>query len=60
MAATEVRDHDTADAAGWLRSRLLSLFGTVRAFTHAPIEREAELRGRYRRVYVCRQYVREL
>lgn len=29
----------------------------VQAFLHAPIEREAELRARYRRVHVCRRYV---
>ncbi|MGW5364623.1 GNAT family N-acetyltransferase [Actinopolymorpha pittospori] len=30
------------------------------AFVHAPREREAELRRRFRRVYVCRRYVRAL
>lgn len=30
------------------------------AFVHAPRDREAELRGRFRRVYVCRRYVRAL
>jgi len=33
------------------------LSAPVRAFSHAPIEMEADLRARYRRVYVCRQYV---
>jgi ribosomal protein S18 acetylase RimI-like enzyme len=32
----------------------------IMAFVHAPIEQEAEARGVYRRVYVCRQYVRTL
>lgn len=32
----------------------------VRAFAHASLEQEEELRRRYRRVYVCRRYVREL
>ncbi|ACQ78487.1 GCN5-related protein N-acetyltransferase [Beutenbergia cavernae DSM 12333] len=32
----------------------------VTAFLHADIEREAELRERFSRVYVCRQYVRAL
>ncbi|PZF83990.1 GNAT family N-acetyltransferase [Jiangella anatolica] len=32
----------------------------VRVFAHAPIEREAQLRARFRRVHVCRQYVRSL
>ncbi|MDF1480418.1 GNAT family N-acetyltransferase [Leifsonia sp. H3M29-4] len=30
----------------------------VIAFMHAPIEQEAELREAYRRVYVCRRFVR--
>lgn len=32
----------------------------VTAFLHAPIEREAELRAAFRRVHLCRQYVRSL
>ena len=32
----------------------------MRIFAHAPIEREAELRAAYRRVYVCHQLVRPL
>jgi len=36
------------------------LSGPVTAFLHADIAREAELRRRYRRVYVCRQYLRSL
>jgi len=32
----------------------------VRAFAHAPLDMETELRARYQRVYVCRQYVRLL
>lgn len=31
----------------------------VGAFLHAGIEHEANLRARYRRVYVCRQFLRE-
>ncbi len=30
----------------------------IRAFAHAPIEREAELRAVFPRVYACRQYLR--
>lgn len=29
----------------------------VHAFLHAPITREAELRARFKRIYVCRRYV---
>ena len=36
------------------------LSSPVYAFAHAPVEREAEMRARYRRVHVCRQYLREL
>jgi ribosomal protein S18 acetylase RimI-like enzyme len=32
----------------------------VAAFVHAPIELEAELRERFHRVYVCRQYLRDV
>ncbi|TDD64409.1 GNAT family N-acetyltransferase [Jiangella aurantiaca] len=32
----------------------------VRVFAHAPIEREAQMRARFRRVYVCRQYLLDL
>jgi ribosomal protein S18 acetylase RimI-like enzyme len=32
----------------------------VRAFAHAPIEMEDQLRERFRRVYVCRRYVADL
>lgn len=32
----------------------------VTAFVHAPIEREAELRDRFNRVYICRRYVRNV
>ena len=31
---------------------------TIRAFAHAPIEREEELRALFPRVYACRQYLR--
>lgn len=36
------------------------LSSPVTAFCHAPLQREAELRARYRRVYVCRRFSREL
>ncbi|WP_298178757.1 GNAT family N-acetyltransferase [Saccharomonospora sp.] len=32
----------------------------VRVFAHAPIELEAHMRARFRRVYVCRQYILDL
>jgi len=32
----------------------------VRAFAHAPLEMEAQLRAEFSRVYVCRQYVLNL
>lgn len=32
----------------------------VRVFAHAPIELEGQMRARFRRVYVCRQYVLDL
>ncbi|CCE74083.1 GNAT family N-acetyltransferase [Clavibacter nebraskensis] len=32
----------------------------VLAFLHAPIEREEEMRARFRRVHVCRRYVQPL
>lgn len=34
------------------------LSGPLRAFLHGRIEDEAQLRSRYRRVYVCRRYLR--
>lgn len=36
------------------------LFAPIRAFSHAELDRKADLRGRFRRVYECRQYVRDL
>lgn len=36
------------------------LSAPTRAFMHAAIEDEAELRSRFRRVYVCRQYLKRL
>jgi ribosomal protein S18 acetylase RimI-like enzyme len=36
------------------------LSAPVIAFCHAPIEHEAELRARYHRVYVCRQFVLQI
>jgi len=36
------------------------LSAPVMAFCHAPIEHEQELRARYRRVYICRQFVRDV
>lgn len=38
----------------------LGLGKPLTAFMHAPREREATLRRRFRRVYVCRQYVKTL
>ena len=37
-----------------------SLSRPIRAFMHAPIEMETELRARYHRVYICRQYLRSV
>lgn len=34
------------------------LTGPITAFLHAPITEEARLRATYRRVYVCRQYIK--
>lgn len=47
---------DGDDAEGFTTPDGLS--APVAAFVHGKIEDEAELRARYRRVYVCRQYVR--
>ncbi|AQX79409.1 GNAT family N-acetyltransferase [Plantibacter flavus] len=49
---------DGDDADGFTTPPGLS--SPVRAFVHASIEREQELRERFARVYVCRQYVRKL
>lgn len=46
------------DSDGFMTPDGLSL--PVSAFMHAPIERESEMRGRYRRVHECRRYVRNL
>lgn len=46
------------DASGFQCPENLSPL--LAAFLHARIEDEAQLRSRFRRVYVCRQYVREL
>src|SRR5699024_2036576 len=46
------------DAAGFTTPEGLST--PVGAFMHAAVEDEAALRQRYRRVYLCRQYLREL
>jgi ribosomal protein S18 acetylase RimI-like enzyme len=32
----------------------------VTAFLHAPIEQESRMRARYRRVHICRRYVRSI
>ncbi|WP_205629353.1 GNAT family N-acetyltransferase [Jiangella muralis] len=51
------QDWDERDAESTAHGDL----GTpVRVFAHAPIEREAQLRARFRRVHVCRQYVLSL
>ncbi len=36
------------------------LSSPIAAFMHAPIELEAELRSRHDRIYVCRQYLKEI
>lgn len=46
------------DASGFSTPEGLS--APVSTFTHASIEDEATMRERYRRVYICRQYLREL
>ncbi|ROR73558.1 GNAT family N-acetyltransferase [Bogoriella caseilytica] len=51
------KEHDD-DSAGFTSPAGLS--APVRAFAHANLDQEAELRRRYRRVYVCRRYVRRL
>lgn len=43
---------------GWTSPAGLS--APVIAFAHAPIELEAQMRARFRRVHICRQYVRPL
>ena len=49
---------DGDDATGFTTPEGLS--APVSAFVHASIEDEATMRERYRRVYLCRQYLREL
>jgi GNAT superfamily N-acetyltransferase len=46
------------DTAGFSAPEGLS--APVRAFSHAPLNQEADVRSRFRRVYQCRQYVRDL
>lgn len=46
------------DPAGFTAPPGLS--APIRVFSHAPLERKAELAGRYRRIYECRQYVRDV
>lgn len=50
-----MKQHDDDDSGFGSPS---GLSRPIRAFAHASMEREAELRRRYRRVYVCRQYLR--
>lgn len=49
---------DDDDATGFTTPAELS--APVSAFMHASIEDEETMRERYRRVYLCRQYLREL
>lgn len=49
---------DDDDLTGFVTPEGCSL--PVTSFLHAPIEREAELRERFRRVYVCRRFVRNV
>jgi hypothetical protein len=51
------KDHDGSDE-GFETPDGLSK--PVTAFMHASIEREAEFRARFRRVHLCRQYLRRL
>lgn len=51
------KEHDD-DSTGFSAPEGLS--APVRAFAHATLEHEEELRRRYSRVYVCRRYVRRL
>ncbi|WP_412542499.1 GNAT family N-acetyltransferase [Longispora sp. K20-0274] len=50
------------DLDGALVDAVRSVSGTraMEVFAHAPIEREAELREKHPRVYVCRRFEREL
>lgn len=49
---------DGDDAEGFMTPPGFS--GLVSAFVHVGIDREAEVRSRFARVYVCRQYQRDL
>ncbi|MDQ2738860.1 MAG: GNAT family N-acetyltransferase [Actinomycetota bacterium] len=49
---------DGDDPTGFVTPEGCSL--PVTAFVHAPIDREAEVRERFRRVYVCRQYLQKV
>lgn len=49
---------DEDDATGFTTPEGLS--APVSAFAHVSIEDEAAMRERYRRVYICRQYLRKL
>ncbi|GIG59389.1 N-acetyltransferase [Longispora fulva] len=52
----------TGDLGGPLADTVRSASGLtpMGLFAHAPVEREAELRERYRRVYVCRRFERDI
>jgi len=49
-------DHTDIDSA----AEGLTGFRPVHAFLHAPLAREAEVREKFRKVYICRQMVRKL
>lgn len=46
------------DDAGFTAPKGLS--APIRAFSHAELDQEGDLRSRFRRVYECRQYVCDL
>lgn len=60
LAFRYVHIHKTGrdDASGFETPEGMS--PPIHAFMHAPIEWESAMRERFRRVYVCRQYVRPL
>lgn len=50
--------NDGDDDAGFVTPDGLS--APVSAFLHGRIDDEARMRARFRRVYVCRQYLRQV